>query len=206
MTEYIDSRPIHARAILVCEGHQEVTEEPSDRLADRLRGDPFRDGVGFDVAQIFEWQFLKRKKHLWSMEDLVRQPRPVHIVFDACRIIDIPPLIVVPPRTSLQSSRQTAVPIVIGHVLVAIEKTGSPTPRSGSTTAASCALGTITTVHESLGTATRRCGHLFNVLLVIKTGLGVSVESIVLPVIAVQSSRSTYSFHTTSPCEPQLTP
>lgn len=81
--------------VLVHVRDQEIAEMSDDRPANALCDDPLHDGLGFDIAELFHWQFLQQVSDEGSY-GVAGYP---HIV-DPIHIIHVSPFIILPSRSA----------------------------------------------------------------------------------------------------------
>ena len=75
-------------------GHQELTEMFDDRPPNAIISDPLDDRFSLDITELFQRDLLLRR-----MSKILHNKKKRTHIFDTFHIIDVPPLVILPPRT-----------------------------------------------------------------------------------------------------------
>ncbi len=134
--------------------------------------DPLHDRFRLDIAELFQRDFLLR-----GMSDIAYslKKRRAHI-FDAFHIIDVSPLIILPPRTRACTREQSRLGIVHDAGIIAVEKARRMAAVGRTHTTAASALHAVSLAHLGLGRATCGSGHRFQILSIVYVCTRIGIE------------------------------
>ena len=151
-----------------------------DRPPNAIISDPLDDRFSLDITELFQRNLLLRR-----ISNILHNNNKKTHIFNTFHIIDVSPLIILPPRTRACAREQSRVSIVPNTDVVTVKEVWRVAAVGSTHSTAASTFHAISLAHLGFGRATSGSGHGLEVLSIIQARVRVSIEHCIVRVVAV---------------------